>query len=162
MWLAQSAPDIQLHDTMFVAAHFHLIMAGAALFGVFGATSYWFPKMFGRMMNDTLGKAHFWFTFIAYYCTFFPMHYIGIAGHLRRIYDPYQYEFLKPLQPINEFITINNLMAAANTALCGDGNTPAGDPNRALEECFKTALDNGNNNQNFVESSPCPFSFPAN
>ena len=62
----------------------------------------------------------------------------------------------------NEFITINNLMAAANTALCGDGNTPAGDPNRALEECFKTALDNGNNNQNFVESSPCPFSFPAN
>src|SRR5438128_1779404 len=65
VWLAQSAPDIQLHDTMFVAAHFHLIMAGAALFGVFGATSDWLPKMFGRMMHDNLGKAHFWFTFIA-------------------------------------------------------------------------------------------------
>ena len=63
--------------------------------------------MFGRMMNDTLGKLHFWFTFITYYGTFFPMHYIGIAGHMRRIYDPYQYEFLKHLQPINQFITIS-------------------------------------------------------
>jgi cytochrome c oxidase subunit 1 len=107
VWLAQSAVDIPLHDTMFVAAHFHLIMAGAALFGVFGATSYWFPKMFGRMMNEPLGKLHFWFTFVTYYGTFFPMHYVGIAGQLRRIYDPYQYEFLKPLQGINQFITVS-------------------------------------------------------
>ena len=75
IWLGQSAVDIPLHDTAFVVAHFHLIMAGAALFGVFGATAFWFPKMFGRDENETLGKWHFWFTFIAYYCTFFPMHY---------------------------------------------------------------------------------------
>ena len=117
IWLAQSAPDIQLHDTMFVAAHFHLIMAGAALFGVFAATSFWFPKMFGRMMSEPLGKLHFWLTFVTYYCVFFPMHYVGIAGQMRRIYDPYQYEFLKPLQPINQFITVSALILGASQLL---------------------------------------------
>ena len=115
--LGQSAVDIPLHDTYFVVAHFHLIMAGAALFGVFGATSYWFPKMFGRMMNDTLGKLHFWFTFVAYYCVFFPMHYTGLAGHMRRIYDPYQYTFLKELQPINQFITISAFVLGTSQLL---------------------------------------------
>jgi cytochrome c oxidase subunit 1 len=117
IFLGQAPVDVHLHDTMFVVAHFHLIMAGAALFGVFGATTFWFPKMFGRMMNDTLGKAHFWLTFLAYYGTFFPMHYLGFAGNSRRLYDPYQYEFLKNLQPINQLITVCAFVLGASQIL---------------------------------------------
>jgi cytochrome c oxidase subunit 1 len=73
--------------------------------------------MFGRKMNETLGKAHFWFTFVTYYGTFFPMHYIGLAGHMRRIYDPYQYAFLKDLQPLNQFITVSALILGLSQVL---------------------------------------------
>ena len=105
IWLGQTQIDIQLHDTAFVVAHFHIIMAGAALFGVFAGVHYWFPLFFGRMMNERLGVAHFLLTFAFYYATFFPMHLAGLQGQVRRVYDPYQYEFLKPLAPLNAFLT---------------------------------------------------------
>ncbi len=106
IFLGTNAVDIQLHDTYFVVGHFHFIMAGAGLFGAFAAVYYWYPKMFGRMLSERLGKIHFWITFVAYYAVFFPMHYLGHSGMMRRIYDPNVYEYLAPLQPVNLFITI--------------------------------------------------------
>ncbi len=105
IWLGQTQVDIQLHDTTFVVGHFHIIMAGAALFGIFAGVHYWFPLFFGRRMDERLGGAHFLLTFVFYYATFFPMHLAGLQGQMRRVYDPYQYEYLKPLAPLNAFIT---------------------------------------------------------
>ncbi len=104
-FLAQPSLDIQLHDTYFVVAHFHLIMGVAAIFGIFAGTYYWFPKMFGRMMNEPMGKLHFWLTFIGTYAVFMPMHYLGMAGHPRRYSQLTELEFLKQLHPLQEFIT---------------------------------------------------------
>jgi cytochrome c oxidase subunit 1 len=113
VFLGTNAVDIQLHDTYFVVGHFHFIMAGAGLFGALAASYYWFPKMYGRFMNDKLGKLHFWLTFVTYYGTFFPMHYLGIGGMMRRIYDPNVYQYLQPLQPVNVFITISAFILGA-------------------------------------------------
>jgi len=85
--LGNSALDINLHDTYFVVAHFHLVMGAASFFGLMAGVYHWFPKMFGKMMNPTLGYIHFWATFVGVYCVFFPMHYIGIAGFPRRYYS---------------------------------------------------------------------------
>ena len=104
--LAQPAIDIQLHDTYFVVAHFHIIMGVAAIFGIFAATSFWFPKMFGRMMNETLGKVHFWITLAGVYAIFMPMHFLGVSGALRRYAQLTEFNFLKPLQPVHLFITV--------------------------------------------------------
>jgi len=104
-FLAQPAIDIPLHDTYFVVAHFHLIMGVAAIFGIFAATYYWFPKMYGRMMNDALGKIHFVITFIGAYCIFMPMHYLGMAGNPRRYSQFTEVKYLAPLLPIHKFIT---------------------------------------------------------
>lgn len=117
IFLGTNAVDIQLHDTYFVVGHFHFIMAGAGLFGAFGAVYYWYPKMFGRMLSERLGKIHFWITFVAYYAVFFPMHYLGVSGMMRRIYDPNVYEFLQPLQPVNLFITISAFVLFAGQLL---------------------------------------------
>jgi cytochrome c oxidase subunit I len=113
IFLGTSAADIQLQDTYFVVAHFHLVMAIAPLFAAFGGLYFWFPKMFGKFMNETLGKAHFWLTFIGAYCVFFPMHIIGVGGQMRRIYDPTAYAFLVPQQPVNVFISISAFILGA-------------------------------------------------
>jgi cytochrome c oxidase subunit 1 len=104
-FLAQPTLDIPLHDTYFVVGHFHLIMGVAAIFGIFAATYYWFPKMFGRMMNEGLGKAHFWLTFIGTYAIFMPMHYLGMAGHPRRYSQLTEVAYLHNLIPLQTFMT---------------------------------------------------------
>jgi cytochrome c oxidase subunit 1 len=104
-FLAQPVLDIPLHDTYFVVAHFHLIMGVAAIFGIFAATYYWFPKMFGRMMNETLGKIHFIFTFIGTYAIFMPMHYLGMAGQTRRYSQFTEVAYQHKLLPLQTFIT---------------------------------------------------------
>jgi cytochrome c oxidase subunit I len=104
-FLAQPVLDIQLHDTYFVPAHFHLIMGVASIFGIFAATYYWFPKMFGRMMSESLARWHFWFSFIGTYAIFMPMHYLGMAGHPRRYSQLTEVAYLHPLMPLQKFIT---------------------------------------------------------
>src|SRR5467141_3979164 len=104
-FLAQPALDIPLHDTAFVPGHFHLIMGVATIFGIFAATYYWVPKMFGRVMNETLGKIHFWFTFVGTYTIFMPMHYLGMAGQPRRYSQFTEVAYLQHLIPLNRFIT---------------------------------------------------------
>src|SRR3989344_612069 len=97
IFLAQPAVDLPLHDTYFVVAHSHLIMGVAAIFGMFGATYYWFSKMFGRQMSEFLGKLHFWPTFIGVYAIFMPMHFIGLAGPERRYPDTTAAQYLASL-----------------------------------------------------------------
>ncbi len=104
-FLAQPVLDIPLHDTAFVVGHFHLIMGVAAIFGMFAGTYYWFPKMFGRMMNETWGRMHFVITLIGTYCIFMPMHYLGMAGQPRRYSQFTELAYLQHLIPLNTFIT---------------------------------------------------------
>jgi cytochrome c oxidase subunit I len=106
LFLAQPSLDLYLHDTYFVIAHFHLIMGVAAIFGMFAGTYFWFPKMFGRFLNEGIGKVHFWLTFVGVYCIFMPMHFLGLAGHPRRYFDSTAVTFLQKLQPVHVFITI--------------------------------------------------------
>ena len=105
--LGNSALDIQLHDTYFVVAHFHLVMGAASAFGLLAGVYHWFPKMFGRLLNEKLGYIHFWLTFIGIYLVFFPMHYVGIAGFPRRYYAFTSYDFTKNIfADMNAFISL--------------------------------------------------------
>jgi cytochrome c oxidase subunit 1 len=110
--LGQTSLDLPMHDTYFVLAHFHLVMGVAAIFGMFAGTSFWFPKMFGRMMSERLGRIHFWLSFAGVYCIFVPMHIMGIVGMPRRYAQFTEYEFLKTLHPLVVFVTIAVLITA--------------------------------------------------
>lgn len=106
IFLGNSAIDIQMHDTYFVVAHFHIVMGIAAFFGMFAGIYHWFPKMFARFMNETLGKIHFWITLVGAYAIFWPMHYLGMAGVPRRYYSFDTFDAFKHFGPMNEFITV--------------------------------------------------------
>ncbi|MFZ0247549.1 cytochrome c oxidase subunit I [Candidatus Binatus sp.] len=104
--LGTNASDIYLHDTYFVIAHFHNTLVPTAIIAGFGGIYYWFPKMFGRMMNETLGKVHFVFTWVGFNMVFVPLFLIGLGGGQRRIYMSSVYTFYKPLQPLHVIATI--------------------------------------------------------
>ena len=113
LYLATVSTDLYLHDTYFVVGHFHYTMAASVLLGGFAGTYFWFPKMFGRMMNERLGKWHFWISMVGLNGIFMGMMVIGHAGMHRRIYNPFVYEFLQNLIPLNMFITISALTMGA-------------------------------------------------
>ena len=104
--LGQTSLDLPMHDTYIVLGHFHLVMGVASIFGMFAATYFWFPKMFGRYLNESLGKAHFWVTFVGVYCIFVPMHVMGLVGMPRRYAQFTEYRFLDTLHPLVIFVSI--------------------------------------------------------
>ncbi|MBR9999726.1 MAG: cbb3-type cytochrome c oxidase subunit I [Cyclobacteriaceae bacterium] len=113
IFLGNSAIDIQLHDTYFVVAHFHLVMGSAAFFGMMAGVYHWFPKMFGRMMDARMGYVHFWLTFIGIYLVFFPMHYLGIAGFPRRYYSFTNFDAFNIFTDLNSFISVAAILTFA-------------------------------------------------
>jgi cytochrome c oxidase subunit 1 len=110
--LADSALDINVHDTYFVVAHFHIVMGMSAIFGMFAGIYHWFPKMYGRMMNTKLGYAHFWITFICAFGVFFPMHFIGLAGAPRRYYSYTEFPMFDGVVDLNVIVTVFAIVGA--------------------------------------------------
>ena len=110
VFLGNSALDIHLHDTYFIVAHFHIVMGVAGMFGMFAGIYHWFPKMYGRYMNDTLSFIHFWVTMVGAYLIFWPMHYEGLAGMPRRYYDFTNWESFKMFAGLNEFISFVSII----------------------------------------------------
>jgi len=104
--LGDSALDINIHDTYFVVAHFHIVMGSSAIFGMFAGIYHWFPRMFGRMMNKRAGYIHFWLTIVGVYGTFFPMHFIGLSGAPRRYYAYTAYEGFDAALNINALVSV--------------------------------------------------------
>tara|TARA_B100000963_G_C22635899_1_gene677569 strand:+ start:3516 stop:5273 length:1758 start_codon:yes stop_codon:yes gene_type:complete len=110
--LGDSALDINVHDTYFVVAHFHIVMGLSAIFGMLAGVYHWFPKMYGKMMNLKLGYLHFWGTFICAYGTFFPMHFLGMAGLPRRYYSNTAFPMFDNLLDINEVVSFFAIVGA--------------------------------------------------
>jgi cytochrome c oxidase subunit 1 len=107
LFLGNVVVDVPLSDTMFVVAHFHMVMGVAPIMVIFGAIYHWYPKITGRMTNDVLGYVHFWITFLGAYLIFFPMHYIGLLGVPRRYYEIGQTSFVPAsAESLNIFITV--------------------------------------------------------
>jgi cytochrome c oxidase subunit 1 len=113
IFMANTPVDIFIHDTYFIVAHFHYVVAGI-IFAMFAAITYWFPKLFGRTMSEGLGKIHFGLTFVFFNLVFFPMHFLGTGGMMRRIYNPLQYEFLQHMQGMNSFMSVSALILGAS------------------------------------------------
>ncbi|QEC51292.1 cytochrome c oxidase subunit 1 [Anseongella ginsenosidimutans] len=113
IWLGNSALDINLHDTYFVIAHFHLVMGSAAIFGMFAGIYQWFPKMFGRLMSSRAGYLHFWLTFVAAYLVFFPMHFLGLDGVPRRYYEFTAFGMFEEWIQVNKLITVAAIAGGA-------------------------------------------------
>jgi cytochrome c oxidase subunit 1 len=113
IFMASTPVDIYIHDTYFIVGHIHYVLFGGSLFGAFAGLYYWYPKMFGRLMSEKWGKVHFALTFVAFNCVFFPMHFLGMRGMQRRIYDYTQYAHLTNLQPMNQFMTISVFVLGA-------------------------------------------------
>lgn len=118
LFLGNVIVDIPLSDTYFVVAHFHMVMGVAPILVVFGAIYHWYPKITGRMMNDRLGKLHFWITFLGTYAIYFPMHYLGFLGMPRRYYAYENYDFIpQSAQDLNAFITVAALTVGVSQLL---------------------------------------------
>ncbi|CAN7640488.1 cbb3-type cytochrome c oxidase subunit I [Bosea sp. LjRoot237] len=114
LFLGNVVVDVPLSDTMFVVAHFHMVMGVAPILVIFGAIYHWYPKVTGRMLGDVLGKLHFWVTFLGAYLIFFPMHYIGLMGVPRRYHEISGMAFVPPsAATLNEFITVVALIVGA-------------------------------------------------
>jgi cytochrome c oxidase subunit I len=113
IFLGNSALDIHLHDTYFVVAHFHIVMGVASFFGMYAGVYHWFPKMYGRYLNNTLAYIHFWITLAGAYLIFWPMHYEGLAGMPRRYYDFSAWETFKGFNSLNEFISFVSIIVFA-------------------------------------------------
>ncbi|MBO9593835.1 MAG: cbb3-type cytochrome c oxidase subunit I [Niabella sp.] len=113
IFLGNSTIDIHLHDTMFVIAHFHIVMGVSAFFGMFAGIYHWFPKMFGRYMNNTLGYIHFWVTIVCAYLIFWPMHYQGFAGMPRRYLDKSSWVSFGQFHSLDAMITVVTIIVFA-------------------------------------------------
>ena len=133
--LGTLATDVHLHDTYFVVAHFHMVMAVSPVLAVFGAVYHWYPKITGRMLDESLGKFHFWVTFVGLYCIYYPMHYLGILGVPRRYYSNGVTDFIpESAQTLNAGISIAAIIVAStqlvflyNLAVSTTRGKPAGD-----------------------------------